>query len=288
MDQELIDNDPGERNYEQEARAEGWRPLENFKGDQSKWIDAKEFVERGENILPLVKAQNSKLKGELESQKQSLREMRENMENFKLFHEETTQRLQKEKKAEYARAESDLKKARTAAREEGDYEKVDEINDSLVDLKEEAKKEEAKALKAPTAKTQDEILKDPDYRAWAESNPWFGDDSDPENARKSRLAVAVGQELRAKNPNIKMVAFLEKITEEVEATFGAKKSTREPASKVEGSRRGTGGTGRSFTDLPSEARKQCEEDIKKHVGPNKVYKTPKEYQAYFANLYFEE
>lgn len=281
-------NDPGERNYEAEARAEGWRPLEQYKGDPNKWIDAKEFVERGENILPLVKAQNSKLKSEIESTKQSLKEMRESMDNFKLFHEETTARLQKEKKAEYARAEADLKKARKEAREAGDDDKVDEINDAIADLKTEAQREETKIDKAPTAKSQEAILKDPVYQAWARENPWFGDDSNKENARKSRLAVAVGQEIRAKNPNISMSDFLEQITEEVESTFGGTKPTREAASKVEGSRRGAGGGGRSYADLPAEARKQCDEDIKRHVGPNKVYKTAKEYQTYFANLYFEE
>ena len=292
-----LDNDPGndpgehsggERDFVAEARAEGWRPLEQYKGDPNKWIDAEEFVKRGENILPLVKAQNSKLKAELEGQRQSLKEMRESMDNFKLFHEETTARLLKEKKAEYARAVADLKKARTEARENGDLDKVDEISDAIADLKAEAKAEETKTKKAPTAQSQDAILKDPVYQAWAKENPWFGDDSDKENARKSRLAVAVGQELRSKNPNISMSDFLEQITEEVESTFGGKKSSREAASKVEGSRRGAGGTGRSYADLPADARKQCDEDIKRHVGPNKVYKTAKEYQSYFANLYFEE
>jgi len=286
-------NDPGEtggeRNFEAEARAEGWRPLEQYKGDPNKWIDAKEFVERGENILPLVKAQNGKLKNDLEATKRTLAEMRESMDNFKLFHEETTARLQKEKKAEYARAEADLKKARTEARENGDLDKVDEISDAIADLKAEAKAEETKTKKAPTAQSQDAILKDPVYQAWAKENPWFGDDTDKDNARRSRLAVAVGQEIRAKNPNISMADFLEQITEEVEETFGAaKKSSRETTSKVEGSRRGNGGGGKGYADLPSEARKQCDEDIKRHVGPNKVYKTVKEYQSYFANLYFEE
>ena len=283
--------DPGERNYEAEARAEGWRPLEQYKGDPNKWIDAKEFVERGENILPLVKAQNSKLKGEIETQKRSLAEMRAAMDEFRLFHEETSAKLKKDAKDAYTRAEADLKAARKTARAEGDDDKVDEINDALVDLKKEAEKEAAKLDKAPTAKSQDAILKDPVYQAWAKENPWFGDDSDKENARKSRLAVAVGQEIRSKNPNISMSDFLEQITEEVEETFGgtAKKTGRDSqAGKVEGSRRGAGGTGQSFADLPADARKQCEDDIKRHVGPNKVYKTAKEYQTYFAKMYFEE
>jgi len=286
-----LDNDPGndpgnsggERNYEAEARAEGWRPLEQFKGDHAKWIDAEEFVKRGENILPLVKAQNGKLKGELEVTKRDIAEMRKNMEEFKLFHEETAAKLKKDAAQAYSKAEADLKAARKQAREDGDDDKVDEINDAIVDLKKEAEKEAAKAVKAPTNKSGEDISKTPEFQAWAKENEWFGSDE-----RKSRLAVAVGQELRAKNPNISIADFLEKVTEEVEETFGGGKPKREAASKVEGSRRGNGSTGQSYADLPADARKQCDEDIKRHVGPNKVYKTEKDYKAYFAKLYFEE
>jgi hypothetical protein len=277
-------NEPGERNYEAEARAEGWKPIEQYKGDKAKWIDAKEFVERGENILPLVKAQNSKLKGELEATKQSIAEMRASMDEFKLFHQETAAKLKKDAKEAYAKAEADLKAARKQAREIGDDDKVDEINDALVELKDEAKAAEKNATKsAPTNKSSEDISKTPEFQAWAKENEWFGQDE-----RRSRLAVAVGQELRAKNPNIGIKEFLEKVSEEVAETFGEKTSSRNTASKVEGSRRGTGTGGKSYADLPSEARKQCDEDIKRHVGPNKVYKTAKEYQSYFANLYFEE
>lgn len=281
------DNDPGEtgeRNYEAEAHAEGWRPLEKFKGDPDKWIDAKEFVERGENILPLVKAQNGKLKGELESQKRSLSEMRAAMDEFKLFHEETAAKLKKDAKESYARAEADLKAARKQARSDGDDDKVDEINDTLVDLKREAEKESAKATKAPTNKSSEDISKTPEFQSWAKENPWFGEDT-----RKSRLAVAIGQEIRAKTPNISIYDFLEQVSEEVDSTFGTtKQSNRDAVSKVEGSRRGNGGTGKSYADLPSDARKQCEQDIKKLVGDNKVYKTEKAYKDYYAKLYFEE
>ena len=34
--------------YEEQAREQGWRPKEEFDGDESKWRPAKEFVERGE------------------------------------------------------------------------------------------------------------------------------------------------------------------------------------------------------------------------------------------------
>jgi len=34
--------------YEAAAREQGWKPKEEFEGDEGKWRPAKEFVERGE------------------------------------------------------------------------------------------------------------------------------------------------------------------------------------------------------------------------------------------------
>ena len=274
-----------ERNYETEARAEGWRPLENFKGDPTKWIDAKEFVERGENILPLVKAQNSKLKAEQDTLKRSISEMRASMDEFKLFHEETSAKLKKDAKEAYSRAEADLEGSSQAGSSRvATTSKVDEINDNLVDLKREAEKEAEKSAKAPTNKSSDDISKTPEFKAWAAENDWFGQDDD-----MSAVAVNFGQRLRTKSPNISLTDYLEQVAEHVKDKFGIKDKRGETASKVEGARRGAGGSGgKGYADLPSEARKQCDADVKKHVGENKVYKTAKAYQEYFSKLYFED
>ena len=40
---------------EQKAKAMGWSPQEEFRGDPDKWIDAAKFVARGENIMPILK-----------------------------------------------------------------------------------------------------------------------------------------------------------------------------------------------------------------------------------------
>ena len=42
------DGETGERDWEADARAMGWSPKAEFKGDKTHWIDAKSFVERGE------------------------------------------------------------------------------------------------------------------------------------------------------------------------------------------------------------------------------------------------
>lgn len=42
--------DGEELSIEERARAQGWVPKEEFKGDQARWRPAEEFVKRGEEI----------------------------------------------------------------------------------------------------------------------------------------------------------------------------------------------------------------------------------------------
>src|SRR2546421_12509972 len=50
---------------EVKAKELGWAPKEEFRGNPEKWVDAETFLKRGEEILPLVKAQNRKLQNEV-------------------------------------------------------------------------------------------------------------------------------------------------------------------------------------------------------------------------------
>jgi len=67
------DTTPPERDYEAEARDMGWVPEEEFKGDKkpAKFLDAKEFVERGETVLPFVQRENRRLKERLDTVEKS-------------------------------------------------------------------------------------------------------------------------------------------------------------------------------------------------------------------------
>ena len=55
----------GSDNIETKAREMGWKPLEEFKGNPDNWRDAEVFVERGEEILPIVRKDNEKLRAEV-------------------------------------------------------------------------------------------------------------------------------------------------------------------------------------------------------------------------------
>jgi predicted RNase H-like nuclease (RuvC/YqgF family) len=60
------------------ARMMGWRPKEEFPGDPDKFTPADKWVERGENMIPIMKSQMGKyenkissLEAQIESQKKT-------------------------------------------------------------------------------------------------------------------------------------------------------------------------------------------------------------------------
>ena len=66
-----------QRDYEAEAKEMGWVPQDQYHDDPTKWVDAKDFVERGEHILPILRANNKKIKKELSEREAQLKELRD-------------------------------------------------------------------------------------------------------------------------------------------------------------------------------------------------------------------
>tara|TARA_R110000868_G_scaffold2620_7_gene18729 strand:- start:1100 stop:1972 length:873 start_codon:yes stop_codon:yes gene_type:complete len=287
-DSSEVQSDP---KVEAKATSMGWVPQEKFRGDTAKWVDAQTFVERGEQFMPLLKANNrrleeqhhatlqevQRLQGLLESSQTAIAELKE-------FHDADTRRAVEATKR---RLLSEL----TAAKRDGDVEAEVQLTDELSQvnaaLKEEPKKKEEPAAERPESKI------DPAFTAWQsrEENSWFGKDR-----RKTTLAIAIAQELRQAGDRSVGEAFYEKVSEELDATLGAKKDEADdgrPASKVGGSRGGAGGSsgssgGKAFKDLPADAKAACHQQGAKLVGEGKAFKTQADWQTYYADLYFKE
>jgi hypothetical protein len=69
----VVADDPA---IEARAREMGWKPLAEYRGPPGKWQPAAQFIERGENILPIVRDQNRRLTerlGKLETEFGALR-----------------------------------------------------------------------------------------------------------------------------------------------------------------------------------------------------------------------
>jgi hypothetical protein len=89
--------DPG-MNVEVQARELGWSPKEEFKGDPERWIDAETFVKRGEELMPILKANNRKLLGEVMSLKEAVKASQDSISALKEFNSKINIREAKETK----------------------------------------------------------------------------------------------------------------------------------------------------------------------------------------------
>lgn len=151
---------------EQEARESGWVPLEEYKGDKSKWVDAGEFVRRGS------------LFKKIESQSRQIKDMARAIQDIQALHA-------KSREAEYKKALAQVRAEKKAALEEGDADGVIDADERL-DMIREAQRAE---VEQPVQKTDGSDH--PEFVAWVEKNSWY-----ETNKGMRAFADAVGIDLR--------------------------------------------------------------------------------------------
>lgn len=269
---------------EQEARQMGWVPEEDFRGDKSRWVDASTFVERGHTILPIMKKNNERLEKSVRDQqleianlKELLKAGQESIGELQKVHAEAT-------KSAVEKARRDLLAELKVAKQEGDVEREIEIQEGLDELKARAKELESSPKPAvPQSSQQGADAAHPDFAGWVKENSWFGVDQ-----RKTMRAMGIAQELRSDEQYDKLEgrAFFDKILEVMDERSGVR-----PASKVaepRGSGSSAAGGGKSFNDLPADAKVKCDEQGRKLVGPGRAFKDQAAWRSYYANLYFQE
>jgi chromosome segregation ATPase len=177
-----------EPTIEERATAMGWQPKESFKGDPARWADAETYVERGESLLPIVKAQNrelrdqvSALKGNQSRLEQTVKESQDAIKALTEIHTEATMRAAKDRKRE-------LVTAIETARKEGQVDAVVELTEQLDEhqaaITAAAVKPVEKKVEKPPTETET-----PEWKAWTASTPWWQTDTLKTDLQsRSRLA----------------------------------------------------------------------------------------------------
>ena len=270
---------------EQQAQAEkmGWIPPTRFKGDTERFVDADEYIKRGETVLPIVKEHNRRLEGEVGTLR---------AENAKLAAAvaasetaiariEERHTVETQKAIELARKE--VKAQLAQASEAGDHAAVAELTEQLVDMK------DAEAAAAPIkvekkAAEPEKYVPPAELEEWTRKVGWFGVDK-----KKTAIALAAAQELREAGETATGTAFFRKVEDEVDKIFTP---NREEArgDKVEGGRNGSDSETRvrnkkGYAALPAEAKAMCDQEGKRFIGPGKMYKTQAEQREGWAAIY---
>lgn len=238
------------RETEREALRKGWTTKDKFKGDPSKWVDAKTFVERGKTF-------NKNLQNENAALRRQLTEFQGTAEAFKKFHQETMD----QRDQELADLQAKLKRQIRQADRDGDDDLVDELENRQELLAKERQKIEEQKKSVQTI--QQPAPMDPILRDWIDSgNEWFETD-----ARMRAYSIELGQQLKKENPALAGKDFLARVREEMEkdfpAKFGYSSTTPRRSISDSGNTRETGArTGKTIRDLPAADRELCARFVK--------------------------
>lgn len=242
------------RDYETEARELGWRPQEEFNGEEGRWKDAKTFVEDGERVLPIVRSQLKRTREELAAKDAEHAEAIKRMQ-------QATAAVIKRQKAQYEDEMATIKAQQREAAASGDVEEFSRLET----------RREALEKSAPTDDFDEKPENPQDVQAeWISRNSWYVDDFE-----LAQDAMKYSQWL-ASQPNApSMKVNLERteahIREKHPEKFGGKPKPKQNGhAAVDGGSLFPGGKReKGFDQLPADAKAAYEEFVASGVDMKK-------------------
>lgn len=232
--------EPVARDYEAEARAHGWTPKEDFKGDPSRWVDAETFARRADEVMPFLKKQLEAVKREnADIKKQAAR---------------AAEYFSKAEERAYERAKAEITAKMEAAVEIGDVAAHRAAQKELDGLE----RETPKPAQVDQLSVKEALIE------FRDENPWYDEGG---VARDYADVVAEKYKDRAADmPPAEFFTFVaEKVKERYPQLGKVKAELRKGVSAVEAPTGRATARGRSFSDLPVEAQRMCDKWVKSGV-----------------------
>lgn len=236
-----------DRDYESEARKEGWVPESEWKGDEAKkpaeFVDAKVFVERGEKIAGVLKSKVERLERERAADRKDIAE----------FREYTQAQLAKEK-SEKERLLKTLEAQRAEAINESDGQTFTQLDQQINDLR-------SQPDPAPSSANDFDSL----ANAWVAQNSWYQQDQ-----VLAAYADGIGSRIEAEGYTGQ--AFFDEVSRRTQETFPEKFQTSAPAAPTVDSgqvREASDPKPKSYDALPEDAQAQCDKFVETIPGFSK-------------------
>lgn len=234
---------------EDRALAMGWTPKAQFKGDPERWVDAETFVKRGEEFLPFLKANNKRLE-------QALERANAKMEGLEKAVSKSIEHISRADQRAYARARADLEAELEQAAAAGDTEGVKAVTKDIVNLEKEIG--EGKAEEKPADV--------PEFAAFKDENAaWYGKDK-ALSAAFDALCRDVFEEGYT-SPKAGLKEAMSRLKDSFPEKFAKPVNpNRSAPAAVEGAGAPARRGGKTYADLPPEAKKMCDEFVRDIKG----------------------
>ena len=194
------------------AKEKGWRPKDDYHGDPSNWRSAEVFLALEEPIK------------KIESLAKELKEQRK-ANQYLLDHHH------KVKESEFKRAYEFLKAEKKQAYEQGDVDKVIELDEKIAEFRETQKQQ-----KQVQFEQQEEQLH-PEFQSWVNKNDWYSN-----NTEMRETADALGMKHAQSNPSKTPLEVLNWVEGQIKKMYRDEFSNpnRSKPSAVEGVSSGSG------------------------------------------------
>lgn len=252
------DLDQGNEQIEREARAQGWRPQDQFKGPEGAWVDADTFVQRGKEIRGYMKRENEDLKRQLAAATSQVGEMKGTIEEIKKYHADMEERA-------IEAATARLKRERKAALAAGNNELAADLEEDIEELRDAPRLAPKPAEKKPETTTETGQQKlPPEFleaaNAWQRQNAWYVTNN-PDYEDEIAYANGLAQRILTRNDLTPQQRF-DLLDEKVKAMFPDRfepaprtRNTTTTTGTGEGSgREGSKGSKKGVSALPDDAR----------------------------------
>lgn len=298
---------------EDRARKLGWRPKEQFRGDPDMWVDAAEFVRRGEEQIPLLRdnlrkeqARTQALEREVKTFQSQMQVMQAQVQESREVSLRMQSMLEKGEERAYKRAMSELEARMDQAVEEGDVEAAKKARKDLAELSENRIKPEDKpAPKAPQNQGPPPV--DPVADSWvkSEDQAWFRENED---AKQYAIGLSAKLMRDPKTKDLTLEQNLKKVREmaaekfpeyfdpndpifDQQAEDDPEPEVRKPPARVAAPRSPSSGRRQTpvddaqkrFEDIPAEDQKQFHRIARelKEAGTKKPYTKEQYAEAYW-------
>lgn len=247
---ETVEEKPQESEASIKARRLGWLPKDEFRGDPERWRPAEEYLARGETIMPLLQKDNDRLHGRISNLEREIRETREAAGELRDFASKAEERA-------YDRARKEIQAKIEAAAANADPATVRHEMANLDQLE----KDHKPAPKKDTNSAAPQI--DPEIQSWINQEHWYSKDR-----TLNAFATDVFGELERSKPGMSTadrLAETKRLTQEkFPEKFGTGNSKREARAAVSEPHTASPRkkNGKSYEDLPDEAKKACDRFVK--------------------------
>lgn len=235
-----------DRDYEEEAREQGWKPEEEWSNPDKPWVDAKTFIEKGEKIAGIATKQRDEFKSRLERTEQEVQSLKQANKEYGDYQKELREKERNKAQQRINELETQLAQAVTDA----DGQEFTRLNREL-----------DKERDSLNTKENGDAPLDPLAQAWLMNNDWY-------NTNRKLQTYADGLAEQIVNEGYTGSAYYSELSRRVKNEFPEEfqNKRQERSNAVEtGGELETESKAQTYENLPPESKAACDRFVKSGV-----------------------